>query len=82
MSALAAAWALLRTRLGAWAAAVAAVVATVAYAFLAGRRNASRAAIMQRQAEALKQRNTRDEIDRAVDRNPDPAGELRRDWSR
>lgn len=31
---------------------------------------------------ARKQRDTRDEIDRSVAREPDPAEQLRRDWSR
>jgi len=50
---------------------------------LAGVRKAERDRIKAQAAEtARQQRDTRDEIDRAVSREPDPSGELLRDWSR
>lgn len=68
----------------AWAilAAIGAALAVVAGAFLKGRRDATRDAALRAAEQAAKQRETRDEIDRAVARDPDPAAELRRDWRR
>jgi Flp pilus assembly protein TadB len=82
IAAVTAALAFLRTRLGAWAAAVAAVVAALAYAFMAGRGAAARAERERREEEARRQREIRHEIDRDVARLDDPADELRRDWRR
>ena len=55
----------------------------VVWRVLAGVRQAERDRIKAQAAEtARQQRDTRDEIDRAVSREPDPSGELLRDWSR
>ena len=67
-----------------WAAlaAVGAVLAAIGAAFLRGRQSGLDRARAQAMERAAEQRETRDEIDRAVARSDDPAGELRRDWRR
>lgn len=59
-----------------------AALAGLAGAYFKGRGDGKvgeRTVAMQRAAE---QRTTRDEIDRAVAREPDPSAELQRDWKR
>lgn len=63
-------------------AAIGGALALLGGAWLKGRSAGTQAARVRQIQEAAKQRTTRDEIDRSVDREPDPAGELRRDWSR
>ena len=72
----------LSARLWTILAAIGAALAVVGGAFLKGRRDATRDAALRAAEQAQLQRNTRDEIDRAVARDPDPAAELRRDWRR
>ena len=72
----------LSARLWAYLAAAGALL-LVLWRIVAGIQKAERDRIAARQAEvAQQQRTTRDEIDRAVSREPDPSGELLRDWSR
>jgi len=72
----------LPARLYAYLAAAGALLLVV-WRVLAGVRKAERDRIKAQAAEtARQQRDTRDEIDRAVSREPDPAGELLRDWKR
>lgn len=67
-----------------WAAmaAVGAFLALLGGMWLNGRSAGTQAARVRALEQAAKQRDTRDEIDRAVARTDDPAAELRRDWSR
>ena len=69
-------------RLWAALAAVGAVLAAIGAAFLRGRQSGVERERMRQMERAAEQRDTRDEIDRAVARDPDPAAELRRDWRR
>ena len=70
------------TRIWAALAAVGAFLALLGGAWLKGRSAGTQAARVRQMEQAAEQRNTRDEIDRAVAREPDPAEQLRRDWSR
>lgn len=72
----------LSARLWAALAAVGAFLALLGGAWLKGRSAGTQAARVRAMQDAAKQRETRDEIDRAVARTDDPAGELRRDWRR
>jgi hypothetical protein len=70
------------TRVWAYLAAAGAVLLAL-WRVVAGIRQAERDRISAQLAEAARrQRDTRDEIDRSVAREPDALGELRRDWSR
>lgn len=69
-------------RLQGWMVALAAGVAVVAGAWLAGRRSAQQGAMAQGMAAALRRREVRDEVDRDVSGDPGAAGRLRRDWTR
>lgn len=75
---LSAAW----SRVAGWAAAAGAAAALLLAAYLAGRRDARAASRTQTLERAARAREVRDEVDRAVDRDGDSAGELRRDWRR
>jgi len=69
-------------RLWTWLAAIGAGLLVLAR-LLASARQSERDRIAARAAErAAEERDTRDAIDRAVARDPDPAAELRRDWRR
>lgn len=72
----------LTTRLWTALAAIGGALALLGGAWLKGRSAGTQAARVRQMQEAAKQRTTRDEIDRAVSREPDPSGELFRDWSR
>lgn len=70
------------SRLGGAVAAVGAVLAVLGGAWFAGRRSGQGAAQSAAQAAEIETRRTMDAVDRAVAREPDPVGVLRRDWSR
>lgn len=72
----------LSARLWAALATIGGVLALLGGAWLKGRSAGTQAARVRQMQEAAKQRETRDEIDRSVAREPDPAEQLRRDWSR
>lgn len=72
----------LSTRLWAALAVIGGALALLGGAWLKGRSAGTQAARVRQIQEAAKQRHTRDEIDRSVAREPDPAEQLRRDWSR
>ena len=55
---------------------------TIAGIYVKGRADAANKARTEAMAADIKARDTRDAIDRAVARLPDPSAELRRDWSR
>jgi uncharacterized membrane protein YdjX (TVP38/TMEM64 family) len=76
--ALAGAWG----RVQGWMVALAAGVAVVAGAFLAGRRAARDAAAARALGRDLERREVRDVVDRSVARESDAAGRLQRDWRR
>lgn len=69
-------------RLWAALAAAGAFLGLMGAVFLRGRQAGRDAVRRQQMEQAAEQRNTRDEIDRSVARDPDPAAELRRDWRR
>jgi hypothetical protein len=69
-------------RVQGWMVALAAGVAILASAYLAGRRGAQAGAAVDNLEAALSRRETRDEVDRGVARDPGAAERLRRDWSR
>lgn len=70
------------TRIWTALAAIGAFLALLGGAWLRGRSAGTQAARVRAMEQAAKQRETRDEIDRAVSREPDPAEQLRRDWQR
>lgn len=78
MTILAAVWA----RLQGWMVALAAGVAIVAGAYLAGRRAAEDRAKADGMDAALRRREVRDAVDRDVARDAGAADRLRRGWSR
>lgn len=69
-------------RIWPYLAAIGAALAAIGAVFLRGRQSGIDAARARQMEQAAEQRETRDEIDRAVARDPDPAAELRRDWRR
>ncbi len=69
-------------RLQGWMVALAAGVAIVAGAYLAGQRAAKDGAKADGMDAALRRREVRDAVDRDVSRDPGAADRLRRGWSR
>lgn len=69
-------------RIWSYLAAIGAFLALIGTVWLRGRAAGTQAARVRQMEQAAKQRDTRDEIDRAVARTDDPAGELLRDWRR
>lgn len=57
-------------------------VAALGYAFLSGKRQERQQASNRALGRDIENRRTRDAVERAVAREPDPAERLRRDWSR
>lgn len=83
MTALLTAWSWFAgTRAGRILLAIGVAVAALGYAFLSGRRQERLQAGNRALARDIENRRTRDAVDRAVARDPDPAERLRRDWSR
>ena len=72
----------LTTRLWAALATIGGVLALLGGAWLKGRSAGTQAARVRQMQEAAKQRETRDEIDRAVAREPSPTDELWDKWRR
>jgi hypothetical protein len=83
MSALLAAWSWFAgTKAGRILLAVGVAVAALGYAFLSGRQQERLQAGNRALGRDIENRRTRDTVERAVAREPDPAERLRRDWSR
>ncbi len=70
------------SRMQGWVAIAAAVLAAIAGAYLAGRRQARRDVALDQAQGALNRREVRDAVDRDVARNPAAAERLLRDWRR
>ncbi len=75
-------FATISTRIWAALAAVGAFLALLGGAWLKGRSAGTQAARARQMEQASQQRNTRDEIDRAVAREPDATRELWDKWRR
>lgn len=69
-------------RVQGWLAVAGAVLAALGAAWMAGRRSATKAAAARQAEQIAAQAQERAHVEMDVARVPDPAAELRRDWSR